>query len=283
MNVHKLYQYYVRAVRTGTFEFRVLTSRLRCLPTALIVGAQKSGTSSLFSYLIQHPDVFGSFTKEVHYFDGGLVQERDNYAKGDGWYRAHFPFRFRVPQQSAIIEASPSYLFLQETVRRIMDMNPEFRILAVLRNPVERAISHYFHEVRAGRETRGLEEAIFADDPAEKFGFRLSDADFLYKIQTAYKSRGIYYPQVKNFIDIFGESQVYVIGSEQLFSAPNQTLSGVFRFLQVTDDVQIANLQARNTNQFKKDVPENVYQKLEAYYAPHNEKLFSFLGKRFQW
>jgi len=109
------------------------------------VGAQKAGTSSLYSYMVQHPQVLPAARKEIHYFDR-------HYDKGLRWYRRHFPLRARLSSERLSGEASPYYLFHPHAPRRIAETLPDARILMLLRNPANRAISHYFHEARVGRE-----------------------------------------------------------------------------------------------------------------------------------
>ncbi|HUQ00163.1 MAG TPA: hypothetical protein VM093_06855, partial [Aeromicrobium sp.] len=83
----------------------------RALPDFIIIGAMKSGTTSLFTYLSQHPQLIAASRKEVHYFDGGLNPAKDNYAKGTAWYREHFPRKREMAAGQKAFEASPLYIF----------------------------------------------------------------------------------------------------------------------------------------------------------------------------
>ena len=140
-------------------DYRQLTAPLRGLPSVLIIGAQKGGTTSLFSYLVQHPDVLAPLTKEIHYFD--LQYDRE-----DKWYRGHFPFARRLERGAVTIDASPYYLPHPLVPARAAQLVPEAKLVAVLRDPVDRALSHYHHEVRAGRESLSFADAI--DQEAER-------------------------------------------------------------------------------------------------------------------
>ena len=140
-----------RALRSPALrDARMFVRRLqgRVLPDFLIIGAQKSGTSSLYRYLAQHPQVRESVLKEVHYFDGGLEAGIDTYALGEHWYRAHFPRRAAMAPGSRTFEASPLYLLHPLAAERIAALMPQVKLVAILRNPTDRALSHYFHNVR---------------------------------------------------------------------------------------------------------------------------------------
>src|SRR5690606_33886153 len=125
--------------------YRILTWKKRALPDFIIVGAQKAGTTSLFHYLSEHPQIISPYKKEVHYFDGGLNPEIDTFKKGEKWYRSNFP---RKPKSKSIktFEASPLYLFNPLAPQRIKDLLPNVKLIILLRDPVERAISQYHHE-----------------------------------------------------------------------------------------------------------------------------------------
>jgi hypothetical protein len=146
------------------FKYRQATWSKRAFPSIIIIGAQKSGTSSLFYYLGQHPQIIPSYKKEVHFFDGGLNPNVDNFNKGEPWYRSHFPLKRNTINNQKAFEASPLYLFNPLSPQRIYELIPEVRLIAVLRNPVERAISHYFHEKWAGREPFPIMKALQSEE-----------------------------------------------------------------------------------------------------------------------
>src|SRR5919201_6138602 len=144
--------------------FAVATSPLRRLPGFLILGTRRGGTTSLFNYLLEHPSVAPLFPsaqniKGVHYFD-------KQHAKGRAWYRSHFPtvifsafWRVRGYRMIAG-EASPYYLFHPWAPQRAHELVPHAKLIVLLRNPVDRAYSHYRERVRNGVEDLTFEEAI---------------------------------------------------------------------------------------------------------------------------
>ena len=130
-------------------ELRWRMGQPRALPDAVILGAQKSGTSSLHNYLVQQPGVIEPLRKEVHYFDV-------NFGRGESWYRAHFG---RLGEPGLNLDSSPYYLFHPAVPTRMRALLPDAKLIVLLRDPVRRAYSHYWHERDKGRETlelRGL-------------------------------------------------------------------------------------------------------------------------------
>jgi|SRR5690242_3518862 len=122
------------------------------LPHFLIIGAQRCGTTSLFEYLARHPDVAPPSAKELHFFDS-------EYHKGDAWYRERFP---SLRNGFITGEATPYYIFHPHTPTRVRDWNSKVKLIVLLRNPVDRAYSHYHHEVRLGTESLDFETALVA-------------------------------------------------------------------------------------------------------------------------
>ena len=139
-------------------ELRHRMKQSRVLPQAVILGAQKSGTSSLHYYLVQHPGVVAPLRKEVHYFDLNL-------ARGEAWYRAHFGLD---GEPGVSIDSSPYYLYHPVVPARLHALLPGARLIVLLRDPVRRAYSHYWHERDKGRESLAFEDAVAAE--AERLG-----------------------------------------------------------------------------------------------------------------
>ena len=262
---------------------RRLSASARCLPNTIIVGAQKAGTSSLFSYLTQHPAIQGSCRKEVHYFDGGFDPRVDSYKKGQYWYRAHFPLKTKVARQNRIIEATPSYLFIPSVPERIVSLIPDAKIIAVLRDPAERAISNFFHEVRAGREARSIMQALHEEDdllnPIWDSG-EYKTPQFVY---CSYKARGRYAEQIARYFEFFSREQVLVLSSKKLFTSTGDAVAKVFDFLEIDSTVPVTDKRPRNVGTDKPKTDNAVREYLNDYFAPFNERLFELLGKKIDW
>ena len=246
-------------------------------PGFIIVGAQKCGTTSLFRYLSAQPGIFMPKMKEVHFFD-------QYYQRGYGWYLSQF--QLSVSQTACISgEATPLYMFHPHAMRRIRDHLPMCRIIALLRNPVDRAYSHYHHEVQLGNEHRSFENALIEGDSIvnrEREKMLLHSGYFSPQFQSySYLSRGRYYEQLKNVFELFPRDQILIMQSEKLFEQPESVIVDILAFLRITGLSCI-----KFGKHFSRSYPPmaiNTRNELIAYYLEHNEKLFSLLGNRFSW
>ena len=150
----KLHMFYLQN------RFRTITSRMRGLPDFVIIGAQKSGTTSLYNFIIKHPTIAPASQRELHYFSG-------QYRFGEQWYRSNFPtnlsrryFYKKTKQKLLSGEASPTYMFHPIASDRMKNILPDIKLIAILRNPVDRAYSQYHHNIRRNNETLPFEKAI---------------------------------------------------------------------------------------------------------------------------
>ncbi len=190
----------------------------------LIVGAQKAGTTSLYYYLKDHPEICMSIKKEVHYFS-----LEENFSKGYFWYEKHFK---HCAGKKAIGEASPLYMYLEEVPQRIYEYNPNMKLIFMLRNPVDRAWSQYWLMKRMGREDLGFEQAIQQEE-------NRIQRDFTYLRRFSYKDRGKYIEQIHRFLKYFPRKHIFFIISEQLRKEPEIILKDLYRFLGVDDNYEL--------------------------------------------
>lgn len=245
-------------------------------PDFLIVGAQKAGTTSLYNCLKQHPAIVPARKKEIHYFS-------QFYRKGLSWYLEHFPLR----ESSRLSgEASPFYLFHPQSARRIAETFPEIRIIIILRDPVERAISHYHQQYRRGHEKLSMQEA-FQQEPEriakgwEKL-LRDEQTSASKLQQCSYLKRGEYLSQIQRYETYFPASQIYLMESRNFFDQPSSALQKLHAFLQIDTDFLPKDLWPRKPGNYA-DTDPAVLDYLRTYYRPHNEALFAHLGYRFEW
>ena len=272
-----------KIANTSILRYRQINWRNRQLPGFIIIGAQKSGTSSLFSYLSQHPHLIPSYKKEVHYFDGGLNPDVDNFNKGLSWYQSHFPLKQHCGNNQITFEASPLYLYNPLVPQRISGLNPEVKLIAILRHPVERAISHYFHEKRNNRESLPVLEAFQSEEERLKPIIDKQDYKNDSFIRQSYKSRGLYYEQLVRYLEHFSMSSILVINSELLFTQPEIALRNVFEFVGVDPDFAIKDLRPRNVGDYRSKVGTDAYEYLIDYFEPHNQKLYELIGVDYGW
>ena len=264
------------------FYYRYATWRIRPLPDFIIIGTQKAGTTSLHAYLSQHPQFLRPYEKEVHFFDGGLDPSIDNYQKGQAWYRAHFPFR-KNGSASRVFEASPLYIFNPLVPGRMFHLLPQARIIAILRNPTDRAISHYFHEKQRGYESLPIMEALLEEERRLESAIRLKDYKNYSFIHHSYKSRGHYSEQLERYLKFFPRQQVLILNSEEFFHDQHNILRQVTDFTGVDSDFKVKDSHPRNVAKNKEQVSVEVYKYLNDYFKPHNEALYELLGKDFGW
>jgi hypothetical protein len=210
---------------------RRATSARRSLPDFVVVGAMKSGTTTLYNHIVDHPDVRPAFTREVHFFD-------DNFSRGVPWYRANFPIErgARGTERSWVTgEASPYYLLHPRAPARAAAVIPDARLIAVLRHPVDRAYSHYQHERAYGTETLSFSDALDAEpdrirDAWNKLAAGAVDEAPALK-HYSYLTRSRYDEQLDRWLAHFGREQLLVLKAEDLYEQPDPTMARVFAFL----------------------------------------------------
>jgi hypothetical protein len=266
------------------WAYRRATSSLRSKPDFIIIGAQKSGTTSLFAGLSQHPKLLPSIKKEVHFFDGGLSSRFDTFSSGVHWYRAHFPIKRPLRWGFKTFEASPSYVFNPLTPKRIARLLPNVKLIVMLRNPTQRAISHYYHAKRVeGREPMPLREALDAEEGRLSPDLKESQFNSDELRWHSYKRRGLYKQQLDVFLEHFPREQILVFASEELFTDPDRAMRKVFEFVGVDSDVKVSDLKPRNVSNNSEDVEPEIYAYLNDYFHPHNQELFRLIGSDLGW
>lgn len=264
--------------RAIPMPFRRATSKLRADPSFLIIGAQKAGTTSLYSYLIQHPQVRSALRKEVHFFD-------HNYERGMGWYRSFFPLT--GDDRSWITgEASPYYLFHPHVPERVHQCLPDTKILAVLRDPVERAYSHFQHSRSMGLESLdSFEEAVALESRRISAGVAALDAGARRAPEVeafSYLRRGFYAPQIARWIGRFGSDAVKVVWSDDLFTRPSEVVIESLEFLGLEPNVHGIDLRPRNARRYEAIAPE-LRARLATVYEADAQELGSLVGARVPW
>jgi Sulfotransferase domain len=232
------------------------------LPDFVIIGAQKGGTSFLYYLLARHPLVEPAARKELHFFDNP-----ERFDNGAGWYRRCFPQSgWKEGQRSITGEATPSYLFDPPVAKRMAEVVPQTRLIVLLRNPIDRAYSHYQMQVKRGTEPLSFEEAIEQPD-------------------SSYVSRGIYVDQLLRWFEFFSQEQMLILKSEDFFERPVETLKVVLTFLEVPDwQPEASELQQRrHTGGYRQKMYPSTRRRLEDYFEPYNKRLYECLGADFGW
>tara|TARA_B100001540_G_C15680004_1_gene584353 strand:- start:145 stop:1023 length:879 start_codon:yes stop_codon:yes gene_type:complete len=264
--------------------FRSFTANSRILPSFIIIGEAKCGTTSLYNYMIQHPNIKSALNKEINYFNW-------YYKNGINWYKGHFPTTFekkiqgRNKQLFLTGEATPLYLFNSLVPKRIFDLLPKIKIIICLRNPVNRAYSHYNDlGVRLGNEKRSFDEAVKSEIESikemknlvedSKYGFD----DRLYQ----YVSRGIYLEHLKIWMKTFPKNQFYFVKTEELNKTPEIVLDNIFEFLSLPKFNKIDIKKRYNVSKYK-PMNETTRDFLNEFFKIHNEHLEEYLKIKFDW
>lgn len=235
------------------------------LPDFLIIGASRSGTSSLFASLAKHPKLkppvtnafrkAASNAKEVHFFD-----KEHKFKRGPDFYRSFF---IGPPQEFFYFEATPNYLFHEKTPRRVKDLLPRAKFIVMLRNPVDRAWSHFSN----WRAKCDWTESILYDENHEIL------------------QKGIYHVQLLRWFEYFKRDRFLIIRSEDFFANEHAVIKKALLFIGVEPAIRIDPVyyDPVKTNRGSPKMPVKLRRDLKTFYRPHNNKLEELLGRNFGW
>jgi hypothetical protein len=274
-----------KVVRRAYLGLGEATAGLRLLPSFILIGVQRCGTTSLFRTLREHPQVRrAAFRKGVNYFDL-------NYYRGMRWYQGHFPVAEIARRQTAghgspvAFEASGYYLYHPFALQRLARDLPGTKLVVMLRDPVERAFSAYKHEYARGFERESFERALELEDERLAGEIDRMRADIRYESLShrhhSYRHRGHYAEQLERAFALFPPEQVYVMNSEVYFEQPAREHQELLTF------VGLRRHEPARFRQVNGRPGESMHvktrQMLEEYYAPHDERLAKLLGRPLRW
>lgn len=265
------------------------TATARAHPDFLVIGAKRGGTTSLWRYLSEHPAVRPLFPrpenrKGMYYFD-------EQFGRGDRWYRSHFPLRSRRDRRigsatpTVVGEATPYYLYHPLAPARAQAVVPDARILVVLRDPVERAYSHY--KERGANDTESLSfAAAIAAEPdrlrgeADRILAEPGYVSFAHR-HCSYVDQGRYAPMLERWFTAFGRDRVLVEISEEMYADPQAT------FDRVTDHLGIRPHALRDTSAHNAEPAQELdpatRAELTALLAPAVRATEELLGRELPW
>jgi len=264
-----------------------ITGFSHVLPDFLIIGFPKCGTTSLYEYLLQHPDIHPPIGKEIDYFDR-------LYSKGIAWYKVRFPtklqqFFVQNLQQRKFLtgEATPRYVEHPHALHRIKKVLPNSKFIILLRNPIDRAYSHFTMNVENGYEYKTFELAIKSENERIKGRCeKMKNNENYYSWDFdlfAYLEHGIYVEKLQKWFDIFSKDKFLIIQSEEFLRNPSKIYYQTLRFLDLTKwEPDKFTLYKKRSYKEKKINPE-IRKYLSDFFKPHNEKLFKLIGQRYDW
>jgi hypothetical protein len=261
---------------------RWATARWRVLPDFLIIGTIRGGTTTLYRLLAEHPCVIPAARKEVHFFD-------QHYDRGFNWYRLFFPTASRVRRLQGrrggrvlTGESSPSYLMNPVVPERVAQAVPDARLIVLLRNPADRAFSHYHFRRRCRNETNeSLESCLLDDDRRVAWTHQQLTDRGTALFTNCYRWLGMYAVGLRRWFEVFPRNQVVVLRSEDLYADPKSQFEGVLDFLGLPSWTPRA-FDAHNVGSYE-PMSKELAQELRDFYAWHNRELEELVGLSFNW
>ncbi|MDQ6935124.1 MAG: sulfotransferase domain-containing protein [Actinomycetota bacterium] len=263
-------------VRAAVLRWGMLTSRWRATPGVLVVGAQRCGTTTLFRLLSGHPALARpTLSKGIGYFDL-------HYDRGPAWYAGHFPIR---RDGKTAFENSGYYLFHPLAPERIAGDLPEVRVIAMVRDPVERAYSAHAHETRRGFESEPFAVAVDLEEArlAGEVSRMRSDPGYqsFEHRHHGYLGRGRYAEQLQPYLDLLGPDRVLVLDpwltSDSFRTEWIRALDWLGQSRWVPDEIGAWNQAPRTP------MADHLRARLSAYFEPHDAALAPILGRTPSW
>jgi hypothetical protein len=276
-----------RVVHLGSRSYGRITAGHRVLPSFLLCGGQRCGTTSLYRALAAHPAILKAILhKGVHYFDTG-------YHRGPDWYRAHFPRQSTVDRLTErlgvsplVFESSPYYLYHPHAVARIARDLPEVKVIVLVRDPVARAHSHHAHELARGFESEPSFGRALALEPARlrgQYDRMLADPGYrsFAHQHHAYRARGEYPRFLDHLASYLPRQQILVLESALFFRTPEAAYDRILDFLGLPH-LGHPGFQRHNARP-RPPMPDRVLRDLTAHYQPFDAALTRWLGHPPSW
>ena len=241
-------------------------------PDFLIIGAAKCGTSSVYNYLSHHPQILLPHKKEIDFF-----WKRSEH--GIDWYLAQFPALSDLPD-FITGEATPNYIRFPIVAERIKEHFPQTKLIVLLRNPVERAVSWHYHKLKSGLTTGTFAEAV-AQEMKQLESFSEEDLS-----QKGYHNPdnilgSLYLYKLKVWMELFDREQFCIIRSEDLYAHPARVMKTVYSFLDLSEQ-PLSEYPQVNAGSYE-PISDELRKILTNYFQPHNQKLEEYLGMKLNW
>ena len=263
-----------------------LTAPCRSLPDFIIIGALKCGTTSLYTYINEHPCSLPALKKETHFFS-------EQFHRGLTWYRRNFPLEIEKRLKQSLHgnncvtgESTPRYLVISEMPKRIFRALPDVKLIVMLRNPVDRAYSHYQQLFRIGKEHLTFEQALEKDAERQAGIYDslpnpIDGGQYSHLFHT-YLYNGHYAELILPWLQYFPIEQFLFIQSERLFENPDNVLQEVFQFLGVPK-WHLPDYKTYAKGSYSSKLSLEMRARLGEYFAPYNAQLQQITGVSFPW
>lgn len=254
------------------------------LPDFYVLGCMKCGTTSLHDYICQHPEVLAASKKEIHFYN-------IDHDMGALHYRSHFPelSELRPNEKNNVRritgESTPDYLWFPRAAKWCHELTPNAKFLVIMRNPVDRAFSHYKQGIRFGFEKLSFEDAIAMEKDRlagehEKIMGKANYYSYRHQMYS-YLGRGEYVLQIEEWLKYFDKSRFLFLESESFFTETAKHYATAINFLGLDDwkpkkfDVLFPGMSG--------EIQADTRHKLLKHFGPYNEALFSLIGQTFDW
>ena len=271
--IFKVIKYII--IKRGFFG---ISSPFRTLPSFIIIGVKRCGTTTLFENLAEHPCIEKSSHDNIGFFN-------DNFHLGINWYKSHFVTLNKKNEiikkfgKFATYDVTTSYIRNPELATKIKAEIPNCKIIAILRNPIDRAFSEYNENLKKKPNMDSFEKIILQELNDYR---KISDEDINLIIkQLNLIGKGLYQRQLKKWFEMFSKESILILSTEEFEKNPDMTYSKIFHFLELPDH-KIKNTKKFNKNLYSK-MDGNIRKKLEEFFEPHNNELFNLINENFKW
>ena len=278
----KLYQIiYYQLIQRHIFA---ITGFIRVIPDFLVIGAKRCGTTSLYQHLSEHPCISRSPRDNIGFFN-------ENYHLGINWYKSLFPTVFYKKKMESknkhclFFDVTSTYMEEELTAKNVYEVNPNQKIIVILRNPVDRAYSHYHVSVKEKSEKRSFEDAVFEEMNRIKSERIIQNKNKNLRVFTPnnihYLKKGFYALQLKSWFKIFPREQILVLSTEEFQEDQNLIYKKIFDFL------NIPNMKIKSTEKMEKGnythMKHDTRNLLLDYFRQCNHELFELINSEFDW
>lgn len=257
--------------------YQKIKNSFKRLPDFMIIGSQKSATSSLHSFLSRHSRIQTSLIKETHFYN-------KNFESGFEYYKSLFPF---CSKSNLLFESTPDYLDHPLVPKRIYSVKPNTKFIVVLRNPSERAFSHYKHVQGYNNELKKLnfKEALQLENKMITHALDNLDYDPYNSARALYNygflRKGYYAKHIKHWFNYFSESQFHFLDFNDLISNNENTFDSLYKFLDIQKEARV--FPKYNTALYESEMDNELRQILNNHFSEKNLELYSLLGRSFKW
>lgn len=271
---------------------RKLNAKQRCVPDFLVAGTQKGGTTSMFNYLIQHPQIIPPLRKAPQYYSV-------SWNKPLSFYKAHFPLESKRQRLQANLgkrlitgEGTPNYIYVVNCIEKIKALNPKLKIVFLLRNPSERAISDHNYGLKRNAqnalekplEKRIVDEISYLNNLDLSTFFHKDSIVDVVKDNAALLAPGLYFFQLKEWFRLFSKEQLLILKSEDFFENPKRSFDAVTDFLKIeSHELEVFDKFNAGTGGAKAKHSGEIESQLNSFFAEHNTKLYELIARDMAW